>query len=56
MHAKISNGKDPAITLRIKGDVIEAFVVADFIPYVKQGPFTQLFCGSSNDIGEVWII
>jgi hypothetical protein len=35
MHAKVGVGSEPSITLRKNGSDIQAYVVADFIPYKK---------------------
>jgi hypothetical protein len=40
MHAKVGVGRAPSITLRKNGSDIQAYAVADFIPYKQQNPFT----------------
>ncbi len=40
MHAKLANGKEPSITLRVHNDQFEAFVLTGFVHYKEQTAFT----------------
>lgn len=49
MHAKVGNGGNPSVTLKLTHGTYEAFVLSEFVHYDQLPSFSKLFCGSSND-------